>query len=351
MNNEKILHGVPKVHYGAFGGITPFPICLKSVSDFLGDELDYTFAIVACGGAFRFTWDTSMWNGGNVDISHTYNNTELPYRYGVTALGRDFKMLWREGNGMGQPGTGTKDDFKAFIKEQLDAGKPLISLGPIGPPEAGIITGYRDGGETWLGWSLFQWDEKTFSDEGYFITDKWWDEVDFFGVMALGDITASRIGAKQIVQNAVSALEWRQEGKYAKGIAAYEPWKSALLNAAESDFTIMPDWGQSLVMMCQGDATDCLIDGRKNAHLFFKNLSTKNPNQQLYSKIAEQFGIVATVIHSKIYNILGGYERGPEQEKALAQPETRRQIGKHIDEMRAADEKALALMNELLAVM
>ena len=116
MNDERILHGVPKAYYGAYGGITPFPICLKSVSDYLGDELDYTFAIVACGGAFRFTWDTSMWNGGNVDISHTYNNTELPYRYGVTALGRDFKMLWREGNGMGQPGTGTKDDLKRLLK-------------------------------------------------------------------------------------------------------------------------------------------------------------------------------------------------------------------------------------------
>jgi hypothetical protein len=289
-------------------------------------------------------------NGGNVDISHTYNDAETLYRYGITALGRGFKMLWREGNGMSQPGTGTKDDFKAFVKEQIDGGKPLISLGPVGPPEAGIITGYRDGGDTWLGWSLFQWDEKTFIDEGYFFTDKWWEASDFFGVMALGDITAPRIGVKQIVQNAVSALEGRQDGKCAKGIAAYEPWKKALLNASECDFTIMPDWGQSLIMMCQGDATDCLIDGRKNAHLFFKKLSTENPNQQLYSKIAEQFGNIATIIHAKIYNVLGGYERGAEQEKALTNLEIRRQISEYIDEMKASDEKAFALMNELLTV-
>ena len=350
-NNEIILHGVPKVHYGAFGGITPFPVCLKAVSDYLGDEIDYMFAIVACGGAFRFAWNTTDWDGGNVDISHTYDNSELPYCYGVTALGRDFKMLWREGNGMGQPGNATKDDFKAFIKEQIDKGFPLISLGPVGPPEAGIIAGYRDGGDTLLGWSFFQWDEKTFNEEGYFIENKWFEAPDFFGVMSLGEISAPRIEIKQIIENGISALEGRQEDKHAKGVAAYDAWKNALLNAKESDFTIMPEWGQSIAMMCQGDATDALIDGRKNAHLFFKKLSEETPKQQLYSKIAEQFGIIATVIHTKIYSILGGYERGFEQEKALAQHETRRQIVEYVDELKVADENALALMKELLAVM
>jgi len=351
MNNEKILHGVPKVYYGAFGGITPFPICLKAVSDYLGDELDYTFAIVACGGAFRFAWDTTGWNGGNVDISHTFSNAETVYHNGVTALGRDFKMHWRKGNGMNQSGTETKDNFMAFVKEQIDEGRPLVSLGPIGPPEAGIITGYRDGGNTWLGWSLFQCMEKTINDESYFITDKWWEANDFFGVMSLGDITAPRISVRQIVENAVSVLEGRQDGKYAKGIAAYEAWKNALLNVKESDFAIMPDWGQSIVMMCQGDATDCLIDGRKNAHLFFKKLSLENPNQPLYSAIADQFGNIATVISSKIYKILGGYERGLEQEKELVKPEIRRQIIEYINEMKEADEKALDLMKKLLNVM
>ena len=139
MKNETILHSVPKAFYGAFGGITPFPICLKSVSDYLGDPLDYTFAIVASGGAFRLTWNTTEWDGGNVDIAHTYDDFETPYRNGITALGREFTMLWRGGNAWGHPGNGTKEDFKAFITEQIDKGKPVISLSPIGPAEAGIL--------------------------------------------------------------------------------------------------------------------------------------------------------------------------------------------------------------------
>ena len=353
MNSEKILCNVPKAHYGAFGGITPFPVCLKAVSDYLGDELDYTYAIVACGGAFRFAWDITKWNAGNVDIMLAYCDAEVPFRQGIAALGREFRMLWRAGLPW-YPGTAGKEEFKAFIKEQIDSGKPVISLGPIGPGEAGIIAGYRDGGDTLLGWSVFQqWACNRFSDEGYFITDTWWDKGDFHGVMALGDIAGPRWGVRPIVQNAVAALEGRQEGNWAKGVAAYDPWKTALLGVTASDFMVT---GNDLidhrcVMMCQGDATDCLIDGRKNAQKFFAKLASENPDQSIYAEIAEQFGIVATVVHTKIYGVLGGWDRGPAQIRALAQPETRRQICEFIDEMKAADEKALALMKELLVSM
>ena len=344
MGNEKILHGVPKVHYGAFGGITPFLICLKAVSDYLGDELDYAYAIVASGGAFRFAWDTTTWNLGNVDIVFAYDNQERPLRQGITALGREFKMLWRTADT-------TKEDFKAFIKEQIDMGRPVISLGPVGPPEAGIITGYRDGGDTLLGWSVFQdWAWKAFDDEGYFITDTWWEAKDFpgiVGVMALGDIVRPRFDERQILQNAVAALEGRQEGSYAKGIAAYAALKKALLDAKEDDLTKIWE-GMNVVMLCLGDVGSCLVDGRKNAHLYFKRLAQENPGQPLYAEIAAQFDIVATTFHERIEGALGGIGQSPEQIKALMQPETRRRIAEYIDVMKAADEKALALMKQLL---
>ncbi|MCL1952629.1 MAG: RNA polymerase subunit sigma-24 [Oscillospiraceae bacterium] len=350
MSGEKILQGVPKAHYGAFGGITPFPVCLKAVSDYLGDELDYAYAIVACGGAFRFAWNTTEWDGGNVDIMRTYDNPELPLRYGVTALGRDFKMIWRE-NERGYPGNATKEEYKAFIKEQIDAGKPVISLGPIGPGEAGILTGYKDDGDTLLGWSVFQqWYPLELHEEGYFITDQYWGKNDFHGVMALGDITAPRWGVKEIIAHGIAALEGRQEDNHAKGIFAYDAWKKAILNAGKSDFA-QRSWGQSLVMMCQGDATDCLIDGRKNACKYFTALAEENPDQPLYAEIAAQFGIVAKTIHEKIYKLLRGYQRGKKQERALKKPRVRRKIGEAIDVMKASDEKALALMKELLGAL
>ena len=353
MNSEKILRGVPRARYGAFGGITPFPICVKAVSDFLGDELDYTFAIISGGGAFRFVWDTTMWNPGNVDIMLTYEDAETVFRNCIQALGREFRMLWRAGMDW-HPGSGTKNDFMAFIREQIDLGRPVISLGPIGPAEAGVITGYKDDGNTLLGWSVFQdWAWKNFSDEGYFVTDKWWDTGDFYGVMSFGEITGQRFSTKKIIENAVLALRGRSEGNYAKGIAAYDYWKNAIHNVTENDFIVTGTGINDVhnVMMCQGDATDCLIDGRRNACKYFTKLAEENPGQPLYGKIAEWFGIVAKVINSGIYATLGGYERGPQQIKALAQPENRSRICDYIDEMKNADMNALVLMEELLGIL
>ncbi|MCL2495423.1 MAG: RNA polymerase subunit sigma-24 [Oscillospiraceae bacterium] len=350
MPEENILRGVPKAHYGAFGGVTPFPICLKAVSDYLGDELDYAYAIAACGGAFRFAWNTAEWDGGNVDIMLAYEDAELPFRYGITALGRAFKMLWREENIRRHPGAGTKEDFKAFIVEQIDLGRPVIALGPIGPGEAGILTGYRDGGDTLLGWSVFQdWEKLDLHEEGYFITDKYWEEGrDFHGVMALGDMQAPRWSIAQILPIAIAALEGRQEGSHAKGVAAYDAWKQAILGADKSDLKKDCE-GMNLVMMCQGDATDCLVDGRGQAREYFKALAEEHPEQPLYGEIAEQFGIVADTIHHRIYKILRGYHRGKKQVKALKKLNNRKKIAQCIDEMKDADVKALALMKELLA--
>jgi len=55
--------------------------------------------------------------------------------------------------------------------------------------------------------------------------------------------------------------------------------------------------------------------------------------------------------NEKIYDIFGGWERGLEQNEKLEQLETRSKICEYIDEMKAADEKALSLMKELIAVM
>lgn len=49
-----------------------------------------------------------------------------------------------------------EETFGAKIIESVDSGKPVIAFGVVGPPEAVIITGYDDGGEILIGWSMFQ---------------------------------------------------------------------------------------------------------------------------------------------------------------------------------------------------
>jgi AraC-like DNA-binding protein len=339
-----ILYGVPKVRYGAFGGCTPFPICLKAVANYMGMELDYEDAVVLCGAAFRLVWDTTAWNAGNVDVIFTFDDPAMVYRSGIEALGREFRLLGRDGSAVG------KDAFIAFIRERIDKGIPVIALGIIGPPEACVITGYRDNGQTLLGWNCFQ-DSPEFAsgvkidESGYFETSSWWENRDTTAVMSLGEETGGPQALKAIIERAILALEPKQHGKYAKGIAAYDAWKKAILD--ESQF------GENMViplqverLMCQGDAMDCLSDGRNSAYKYFRKLAELHPEQALYWRITEQFAACASGAR-KMYETLGGWERGATQMKALMKSETRRKLGELIDDCKAADERTLTLLKEL----
>ena len=139
LNGGMILYGVTKVGYGAYGSCTPYPICLKSIANYLGEDVEIHDIMVGCGAAFRLTWNVTGWDGANVDICYTYDDFDKVYRLGVESLGRAYKTL---GRGPDTP----KEAFVRFIREQIDQGRPVIATGIIGPPEACIVTGYQDEG-------------------------------------------------------------------------------------------------------------------------------------------------------------------------------------------------------------
>ena len=126
-----ILYGVPKVAYGQ-DGCTPFPICIRSCGTYLGFAVDYTRAMAESGAAFRLTWDTACWNGGNVDGNLTFDHPAKVFRCGMRAMERNLKLLRRT------PET-KKEDFMAFIRREIDAGNP-VGLGTVPQEGAANIT-------------------------------------------------------------------------------------------------------------------------------------------------------------------------------------------------------------------
>lgn len=92
-----VLYGVPKVHYGAFGGITPLPICMKAAANYMGIELDYTDAIVYCGMAFRLSWNETTWDGGNVGDIFTFDDPSKVFRRAIESIGCQFVMAGANG--------------------------------------------------------------------------------------------------------------------------------------------------------------------------------------------------------------------------------------------------------------
>ena len=339
-----ILYNVPKVCYGAFGGCTPLPMAMKAAANYMGFEMEYSEAMVYCGAAFRLAWNETCWDGGNVDVEFTFDDPSKVFRNALESLGYTSNLLVRGAET-------TKSEFAAFIKESIDNGIPVMARGVIGPPEMGLITGYRDDGDTLLGWSVFQdypevAGNARFDESGYYITAEWWENECTNAVMSFGKVSGEKFSVRAIVENAVEAMAPRSFGGFAKGGYAYDAWKKAVLD--ESQFK--KDMVSSLLverLMCQGDAMDCLSDGRGNAAKFFKKLANENPAQPLFGRIAEQFEESAGCV-MKMYEALGGYERGEKQMEIFATREARVKIGELIDICKAADEKALGLLRELL---
>ncbi|MBE5962087.1 MAG: helix-turn-helix transcriptional regulator [Lachnospiraceae bacterium] len=342
-NESTILYGVPRVGYGVYG-YTPFPVCLKACSNYLGEDIEYDYSMVSSAAAFRFCWNTKEWDLSNVDIYHTFEETNDVYGLGANALGRKFEILVRNKET-------TKEEFVQFIKKHIDEGFPCIALGIVGPPEAGIVTGYQKDGEELLGWSFFQNDEDFsgrihFADNGYYICDNWWENPETQAVMSMGDVIGEKITLEKMVQNGIRALTGRVEGDYKKGIFAYDGWKEAIAN----DDNFSDQISEGLIherLMCQHDAMCCLLDGRSNAASYFYHHANEYDGciEKMYA-VAKSFNETFHIV-KEIEEILGGYSHSTAALKCFKDGEVRKKICQLIERAKEQDEKALEAMKQL----
>lgn len=78
--------------------------------------------------------------------------------------------------------------------------------------------------------------------------------------MCLGPVEREPFGAKDIIKTAVSVMTGRKDGDYRKGVAGFAAWAKML-----SEDSAFSGENESLLfekMLCQDDATTCLIDGQ-----------------------------------------------------------------------------------------
>lgn len=343
--DNAILYGVPKVAYGS-DGCTPFPMCVHSCAKYLGLCVDYTRVMAESGAAFRLTWNTACWDGGNVDATFTFDDDTKVFRCGMRSMEREFKMLSRT------PET-KKEDFIDFIRREIDAGNPVIALGIIGPPEACVIAGYQEDGKLLMGWNVFQEYPEyqanlRFEKNGYFITGDWWENPTTIALIATGTKPLPPLTPKEALQNAAQALEGRMCGTYAKGILAYDAWKNALL--CDRDFpadAVFPLLVER--MMCHGDAMDCLSDGRYHGAKYLRGLAGQHPAMAsgLNAAAGELEGI-SEIIWKEMIPVLGGWERGESQMRQLAKAENRRLFAGQIERMKEHDKRAYDSIHKLL---
>lgn len=350
-----ILFGVPKVAY-SYEECTPLAVSIKAALNYMGDQVDYTYLMAAMGASFRLRWNKAYWDGGNVDVLNIYEKEFDVVSHAFEACNRTFELLKRSSS--------TKDSFKTFIKTEIDAGRPVIALGIIGPPEAGVITGHDNDGETLLGWNCFQENKEmaadvTHHDCGYYITNAWWDNPETVALISIGNKNSSGITSKDILQNAISILSTNEvsvlndsgsvRNVYAGGQAAYDLWAKSILDETQfSHDSIMPLKIEKL--MCQGDAETMVGEGRSYAACFLDWIGKNNNNvESMCMEAANHFRNSAKCTRN-MAELRGGFGQSAEALHNFMHHEVRKKTADKIMIAKEHESKALELMNKIISI-
>ena len=117
-----------------------------------------------------------------------------------------------------------EDRCKRLIPASIDAGKPVLTFGPIEPrEECSIVCGYGEGGDTLFGWS--HWQSRNPADTepgGMFCVSDWLKKID--KIVICGEKTQPKTDLREIVRHGLSiATADDIDGLYA-GHAAYDAW-------------------------------------------------------------------------------------------------------------------------------
>jgi AraC-like DNA-binding protein len=343
-NNSCVLYGVPKVQYTA-EECTPFPSTLKACLNYMGQEISYTYLMAASGAAFRLRWNTEFWDGGNVDITRIYTNPKEAFERSFQAAGRTFQIMER------MPDT-RKEDFISFVKAEIDQGRPVIALGIVGPPEACIITGYRDKGMALIFWNFFQsnpeFAKDSLADEsGYFVSRTWWENENTTMVMSIGEEKGDGMSTRYILNNAFKIMSTNDIAKTTGGWAAYDAWAKAL--ADDSQFPAnapLPMLFERL--MCQIDAMTMIGEGRRYAGNYLEMAAMQNPNlKNECLKVARLFKEQSSMARL-MSQVLGGFAMSEETARKLALPATRKEIVKLILKTKELDAEAGELLKSVV---
>ena len=342
-----ILYGVRKVNY-SYEEATPFPSCLRSVLNYMGQDIDYCSLMAASGASFRLRWNREIWDGGNVDISIIYEDPTKAFARSFVSAGRSYRFLQRDGS--------TKEDFIRLIKSEIDEGRPVIALGIIGPPEACIITGYRNDGNTLLGWNFFQ-DMAEFSGmhtidpSGYFVTDAWWENECTKMLMAVGEKEGKQESCTQMLENALWILRTESVGCFAGGQAAYDLWAQKMADDHEfNDSLPMPQLFERL--MCVNDALTMTTEGRAYAGYYLSYVASvfekegKDDKVALAQQASERF--MKEFHTAQKMSAIFQCENEQESIRSLFSKENRKKAVSIINEIARLDKEAADLIEKIL---
>jgi hypothetical protein len=329
-----VLEGVPRV--GFYVHFSPFPGSLFAVLEYLERKPDYDYLMGVSGAAFRRLWNRD--DGGNIDISYL---GETPFRLVFNALGLEWRAV-----------PAVKEAMFLAVVESINRGIPVISFGIIGPPEAGVVTGYDMEGQALIGWSYFQEQgEHTYEVRDWF--ESMMNKDSDHGLIVVGSPKPARPGEDEILK---TSLEWALDlensparpglSDHVAGLASYTAWADALEVDADypaGDMQIMEQrsmvYGDQIVMLGE----------RRNGAAYLRWAGQFAPQAAAWLTAAADF-------YDEVANLEGKLWRWPVTSNSdcipgLSDPATRRDLAHYVRLAGQKEAQAVQALEQALRLM
>ena len=213
------------------------PACLTSLMECLGEDPRwettrahnrdwqkrrlYDAILAATGMSFGLLWWHSDEKPGEVCPS-SFDLTQVNPEHNET-IRRAFAYVGYECEIMDRT-DGNFEQMKRRVAASIDAGKPVLSFGPLEPhEECSIVCGYDDGGDTLFGWS--HWQSRQPADNepnGMFRVSDW--HKNMWKIVLCGEKTQPKAGLREIVRHGLTIAAADDIGGLYAGRAAYNAW-------------------------------------------------------------------------------------------------------------------------------
>jgi RNA polymerase sigma factor (sigma-70 family) len=354
----RILEGITRIHWTTTS-VLCFVGAVVACMNYLGEPVESDYVIGISGGAFKLFWYPG-WSGASCDLL-MYG--EEPIRRTFTALGYDYRYLKLEGRervNWDPPATPewarSRKWAAPLIVAAIDAGKPVIAQGIIGPPECSVVAGYDRGGEVLYGRSYFQQDP-----EGYFHLQEWYCP----GLILIGEkrqpppartvlrdtlTWAIRLAREPAFDADPAGNYWSGPLRHLSGLAAYDGIAAALERDEEypaGNLEVLTFRAMALgndgvhLLRCKRDAA---------AHFLRTMAATDLPCASELLQAAEAYEQEVPVVEAATH--ITPWSFGPEEERLrLADPELRRKLAVLVREARVHEERAVEHLEAALAAL
>jgi hypothetical protein len=340
----------------------PFPACMRSSLEFMGEDygykvieehgsrwrLDnaYTYLMGVTGMAFKMTWREG-WYLGNPGVDNLTDDLHRPYGSAFEAIGYAYDLLHKKDS--------TEHQFRQRIVESIrDRRHPVIARGVVGPPEECMIVGFDRGGEVLIGWSYFQTVPEfnrgvEFEPSGYFRKKGWFADTE--SIVLIKD----KIEKPSAEETYKKALEWaltvsrtpRVKGDFNSGHAAYDAWAEALRRDKD-----LPADDMSVLRVnyhVHEDAVGTTAEGRWYGAQFLKHLAEDMPALKANLLAAVKCYEAEHQLMWKLWSFTGGPARTDEGALKLADPKTRAQMIPIIGDAKKLDQEGCSYLEKALA--